>query len=79
MRYRLVLKDGKGRRQPSQTIVPVSILQLIQYSEDSGPLEVCGVVVGLVKVIGQVAKQNGSVFHVSSSCTKRRFKLLFKS
>ncbi len=53
----LLVQTGVGRRQQSQTVMPVSIIQLLQYSEESGPLQVFGLLVGLVKVVGQVFLQ----------------------
>jgi hypothetical protein len=32
-------KNGGGRRLATHTVTPVSILQLIQYKEESGPFQ----------------------------------------
>ena len=34
--------------------MPVTILQLLNYTEESGPFQVYGLVVGLLKIMGQV-------------------------
>lgn len=42
------------RRSKNQNVVPMQILDLVQHSEEDGPLTFGGQDVGMVKVVGQV-------------------------
>ena len=43
-----------GRRSQSRNLMPVSVRMLLQHQEEEGPLQVCGVEVGLVVMVVQV-------------------------
>lgn len=43
-----------GRRSKLLNVVPMQILDLVQQSEEDGPLSVQGQEVGFVKIVGQV-------------------------
>ena len=45
---------GPSRRQKVHNVVPMQVLDLVQYNQEDGPLTVCGLEVVLVKVIGKV-------------------------
>jgi hypothetical protein len=38
-------KNGGGRRLATHTVTPVSILQLIQYKEESGPFQANSIII----------------------------------
>ena len=51
------------RRSKNQNVVPMQILDLVQHSEEDGPLTFGGQDVGMVKVVGQVLVPIAADFH----------------
>ena len=53
----LTMSGGEGRkRSQSKNMMPVSVRMIMQYHEEDGPLQVCGVEVGMVTMVVQIRK-----------------------
>ena len=71
----LSMSGGEGRkRSQSRNIMPVSVRMIMQYHEEDGPLQVCGVEVGMVSMvvqIRQVTKEDVSINYLVEDDTGR--------
>ena len=51
----LSMSGGEGRRRSqSKNVMPISVRMIMQHHEEDGPLQVCGVEVGMVVMVVQI-------------------------
>ena len=51
----LSMSGGEGRKSiRAKNVMPVTVRMIMQYHEEDGPLQVCGVEVGMVSMVVQV-------------------------